>query len=309
MGSVHQLILTLGRDEATRRATATERPLVDIAARMLADESQELGITYSGFCLTALPHKKIPDTEEWTRQGHKVSLLIEPGKLPVDGTLRLYGVPYGSRARMILLYLQTRAVIEKTPVIELGRSMNAWLSRMDIPVCGQNYREVREQAARISACRLTFYWQDDRGGDLFKKDSIVSEGIRLRPDDRQGTLWQDTVRLSETFYNSLREHPVPIWEPAVKAISGKSMSLDIYVWLAYRLHVLQRPTPITWAALHAQFGGGFKLVRQFKPEFRRALGYALAVYPDANVTEPDEGFGVTLFPSPPPIPEKMIGRR
>ena len=308
MGDVHQLIVTHGRDEAARRASATERPLVDIAARMLADESQELGITYSGFCLTALPHKKIPDTEEWNRQGHKVSLLIEPGKIPVDGALRLYGVPYGSRARMILIYLQTRAVIEKSPVIELGKSMNAWLSRMDIPVCGQNYKDVREQAARISACRLTFYWQDDKK-DLFKKDSIVSEGIRLAPDNGQGSLWQDTVRLSDTFYNSLCSHPVPILEPAVRAISGKSMSLDIYIWLAYRLHALQRPTNISWQALHSQFGAGFKLVRQFKPEFRRALGYSLAVYPDAKVSEPDDGFGITLFPSPPPIPEKLIGRR
>ena len=270
MATLHKLLIDHGRDEMIRRASPSERPLVDIAARVLSDESTNLGITYSGFCLTA---------------------------------------PYGSRARMILIYLQTRAVLDKTPIVELGKSMNAWLARMDIPICGQNYRDVREQAARLSACRLTFYWKDDLGRNSFKKDSIVQEGIRLQPDDKQGSLWQDTVRLSDSFYNSLCEHPVPIWEPAVRAISGKSMAIDIYIWLAYRLHVLPKATPISWSSLHKQFGAGFKHARQFKPEFRRCLGYALAVYPEAIVTDDDEGDGITLHPSRPPIPERLIGVR
>jgi hypothetical protein len=32
---------------------ARHRHLVDVAAEVLADEAQNLGITYSGFCLTA----------------------------------------------------------------------------------------------------------------------------------------------------------------------------------------------------------------------------------------------------------------
>lgn len=306
MSEIHQLILMHGRDEARRRVSATERPLVDVAASILDEESRVSGFTYSGFCLTALPHRKLPDDQDWERHGHRVSLLIEPGKLPVNGQLRSYGVPYGSRARMILIYLQTRAVVERTPVVELGRSMNAWLERMDIPVCGQNYRDVREQAARISACRLTFYWRDSAGADAYKKDSIVTEGIRLQPESRQGTLWQETVRLSDTFFRALCDHPVPIREPAVKAISGKSMALDVYVWLAYRLHVLNQPTPLSWPALYQQFGAGFKLLRQFKPEFRKALSYALAVYPEAKVIESSDG--VVLHPSRPPVPERLISQ-
>lgn len=76
----------------------------------------------------------------------------------------------------------------------------------------------------------------------------------------------------------------------------------------YRLHSLTRPTPVTWTALHGQFGAGFKAIRQLKPTFRDALTLALAVYPEARVDL--EGNGLVLHPSPPAVPRaeaKRIG--
>lgn len=308
MSKVHQLIRAYGRDEARRLVGQDRAAVVDVAARMLEEANTGLAITYSGFCLTALPHKRLGDFDSWLREGPRVSLLVEPGPIPVHGKLKQYGVPYGSRARLILLYLQTRALLTNSPVVELGRSMNDWLARMDIPVGGKTYADVRDQAARLSACRLTFYWQDDRGADAFRKDAIVSGGIHLAAvtDPQQGSLWDDRVELSATFFRELKRHPVPISESAIRSIAGKSMALDLYIWLAYRLHVLTKPTPISWAALHAQFGGGYKSVYQFKPGFRAALDLALAAYEEAVVDLTDEG--VVLYPSRPPIPEREIGR-
>jgi hypothetical protein len=77
------------------------------------------------------------------------------------------------------------------------------------------------------------------------------------------------------------------------------MSLDIYVWLAWRLHRLTKATSISWPALHAQFGTGFKAVRQFKPRFTEALDAALAAYPEARVELGDKA--ITLYPARPPI--------
>ena len=115
-------------------------------------------------------------------------------------------------------------------------------------------------------------------------------------------------RLDAGFWRSLREHPVPVREEAVRAIGARSLALDVYVWLAYRLHSLTRPTPVTWTALHGQFGAGFKAIRQLKPTFRDALTLALAVYPEARVDL--EGNGLVLHPSPPAVPRaeaKRIG--
>ena len=77
------------------------------------------------------------------------------------------------------------------------------------------------------------------------------------------------------------------------------MDNQVYVWLAYRLHALEKPTSISWGGLHGQFGTGFKLARQFKPHFLEALAAATAAYPDAKVDV--EESGITLRPSRPPV--------
>ena len=92
---------------------------------------------------------------------------------------------------------------------------------------------------------------------------------------------------------------MPVREEALKAIGTRSLAIDVYIWLAYRLHCLTKPTPITWLAIHAQFGAGFRMVRQIKPTFVEALQLALAVYPEARVDiEPN---GIVLHPSLPAI--------
>ena len=92
---------------------------------------------------------------------------------------------------------------------------------------------------------------------------------------------------------------MPLWEPALRHLAGSSLALDAYAWLAYRLHILERPVVISWPALYLQFGGGFKAMFHFKPAFTSAIRLALAVYPDARV-QADDG-GITLHPSPPPV--------
>jgi hypothetical protein len=309
MGQIHQLITQLGRDQARAlHPNPEQRSLIDIAAAVMEEERQELGITYSGFALTALPHRRLPDDVPWERRGHKIRLLIEPGRLPIrNGGFKLYGVPYGSRARMILLYLQTRAIQTDSREVELGRSMHEWLDRMGLSVGGQTYRDIREQASRIAACNLTFAWEDTHSIG-FEKDSIVKGGIHFSfgPGSEQGALWEDRVLLSEAFFRELKAHPVPIWEPALRHIQNNSSSIDIYIWLAYRLHSLTRPTTITWLSVFEQFGAGYSRLRDFRKRFIEALQLALAVYPDANVKVED--VGLLLHPSPPPIPERKLNQ-
>jgi hypothetical protein len=78
---VHQLVLIHGHERAREMVPQKQRPLVDIAAEVLADERQDIGISYTGFCLTSLPHKRLSDETAWHKHGHKVSLLVEPGRL------------------------------------------------------------------------------------------------------------------------------------------------------------------------------------------------------------------------------------
>src|SRR6201996_9072381 len=117
MGDVHQLILRAGLEGARRSAeTRTERQAVEAAGIVLAEEVSRLDITHAGFAMTSLPHKRIEEPL-WRRQGHRTTLLVESGR---TGKGDWIGVPYGSMARLILLYLQTEAVRSNNPEMELG---------------------------------------------------------------------------------------------------------------------------------------------------------------------------------------------
>src|SRR3984957_5884335 len=162
MGEVHQLLLRHGLDHArTLAASKLERSAIDAAAAILADEEGRLGITHAGFAMTSLPHKRIEDGL-WRREGHRTTLLVESGR---SRSGDLVGVPYGSIARLILLYLQTEAVRTNSPEVELGRSMKSWMSRMSLTTGGKTYQLVTEQARRISPCRLTFFTERETGAE------------------------------------------------------------------------------------------------------------------------------------------------
>lgn len=302
MAEIHKLISAHGIDHV-RSLTQDKagRQAVDTAYAIMTDESQRIGVMHAGFAMTALPHKQIEELT-WLRQAGGVKLLVESGR---DGDQRPVGIPYGSVARMILLYLQTEAVKTRSRDIPLGRSMNQWLSSLGIDSGGRQYQLVREQSKRLSLCRLTFY-RESANATMISNGSFVRDAILPSSNAEEGqlTLWQESVRLDEGFYQSLLDHPMPVREAAIREIGGRSMAIDIYIWLAYRLHVLDKPTQISWAALYAQFGGGFAQIRQFRAKFKDPLNLALAAYPEAHVLVDDAG--MILYPSDPAVPHAKL---
>jgi hypothetical protein len=299
-GCLRQQLETLGITQALGLASsALDRRCVEAAHSVLSDEEGAPGYVHAGFAMTALPHKRT-DAVEWLRDGPDIRLRIESGKSH-NGTV--VGIPFGYVARLILLYLQTEAIKTRSREVDLGRSMHSWLKVMGLNSGGKGYEAVREQSRRISLCRLTFYRLAD-SREAVLNGSFVREAILPGRDagNNQPSFWRDTVVLDEVFYESLVRHPLPVRESAIKAMSGRSMAIDLYIWLAYRLHYLTRPTRVPWPAMYRQFGAGFALSRQFKAHAREALALALAAYPEAQVKVDDEA--LTLMPSPAPVPER-----
>jgi replication initiator protein len=293
---VHRLIVQRGIEEARRQAvTKHERALVEAAYQVMSEEAERLGFTYSGFALTSLPHK--PQTEPiWRREGHNLTMLIQSG---VDRTGGSLGVPYGSYARFILLFLQSQAIKTNSREIELGRSMRVWLGNMGLSIGGTTYRLVNEQARRISGCTLTFY-ADRENKEVMRRGGFVDGAITLTDViSDQPSFWQERVLLNDEFYRALKNHPVPLSEAALRAIGPRSMVLDIYIWLAYRLHALKGDVGVSWPSLFAQFGAGYGRLRDFRAGFTGGMELALAVYPEAQVSIDEKG--ITLRPSRPAI--------
>jgi hypothetical protein len=97
---------------------------------------------------------------------------------------------------------------------------------------------------------------------------------------------------------------VLVEESAVRELANNSMALDLYCWLAYRLHSLQAPKSVSWRALHAQFGRSVARLDHFRTYFRVNLELAMAVYPDAEVESCADG--LILRPSRPPVAPKLV---
>lgn len=306
MGTVHQLLEKHGKQLALRMLDSDrERKAVEAAAQYMTDEESGIGFIFSGWAQAALPHRRLADDAIWQLETERVTLLVEPGRRAIPGSeAQWVGVPFGSRARLIMLYLQGEALRTKSREVELGRSLNAWLLRLGIPVGGKSFKDVRDQAERISRCRLTFHVQTGTNQGLVNQNIVDTAMFVHEHQQQQGALLLETARLSEMFFEQLQKHSVPLEEAAIKAINNNSMALDLYCWLAYRLHVLAVPRPITWKALHAQFGRGFTRLDHFRSKFLENLALALAVYPEAKVTT--DVRSLTLHPSRPPVAPKVI---
>ena len=213
-GGVRQLVLVHGRTKARSMVEPEQRNLVDIAAQVLADDEGRIGITYTGFCLTGLPHKRLADHEVWEKAGHRVRLVVEPGRrLHGKGPTEQIGVPYGARARMILLYLQTQAVRTNSREVELGRSMRDWLGRMGLSWGGETGKALREQATRIAHCSLKFFWEGEATDGWVKGGFVrwVCASMRqamtpARPT--YGKIWLCWMRCSTTACGSTRYRSV-----------------------------------------------------------------------------------------------------
>ena len=159
---------------------------------------------------------------------------------------------------------------------------------------------VRDQAERISRCRLSFQIKQGTRTGLVNQH-ILDTSMFIEDETEQGGLFVEKASPVAILFRRVKKHPVPVEEAAVRQIANNSMALDVYCWLAYRLHSLNAPITVSWKALHGQFGRAVARLDHFKDHFRSVLTLAMSVYPDADVEEAVSGAGLVLKPSKPPV--------
>ena len=103
---------------------------------------------------------------------------------------------------------------------------------------------VRDQAERISRCRLSFQIRQGNRTGLVNQH-ILDTSMFIEDDNAQGGLFVEKASLSQSFFEELKKHPVPVEEAAVRQIANNSLALDVYCWLAYRLHSLNGPITVS----------------------------------------------------------------
>ena len=322
--SVAEQLNLLGLEETRRRVSADAgaprqrgRLLrrVETAHELLSSlpEAEDLSFLHSGLCQTALPHSR-PESNHavWRRTSGRFTLLITPGTLvrpdayPTDDGW--VGVPYGTKARLILIHLQTEGLKSRT--VSLGRSLSAFLRSLGLPVTGGprgSIAAVREQALRIARCSFSLQWSDTDAASGATKtvvsDTRIVDGLELW-EGRGGSEWNGTVELNARFHEHLREHAVPLDKRAIAHLSGNSLGLDLYALLAYRLPRLKQEVHLRWAALQSQIGSEEAAMKELARRVRQVLPDVLAAYPHAKVEV--TATGISLSPSQAAVPRLSI---
>jgi hypothetical protein len=152
---------------------------------------------------------------------------------------------------------------------------------------------VKDQLGRLAASSIRFGGGSKDGPGKTKNPISIIEGFDMwsPKDENQRVLWPSTVELSKPYWESLKEHAVPLEERHIAALSHSGMALDVYTWLAHRLHRVPegKPALVTWPLLQQQFGAEIALLRNFRRFFRVALKQVLSLYRDAKVHDTDGG--------------------
>lgn len=293
------------RKPSTKLATKRENDLVAISAEIMGQSpsGNDFAFIHAVMCQVGLPRSKV-EGRDFIRQSGNVQIAISAGLLDTGKGLQLQPIPYGPLPRLALTWISTYAKRHNTREIPIGHSAAEFLRLMGITGDdGRRYATLRKQMHALAACRLQLAYQgrnfDDKPIKQF--DAWMSDR-----DNGQRALWPGVLVLGSDYHAELMNYAVPLDYRALHALKGSALSLDVYSWLAHRLHRIEgRPVILYWTNLREQFGQeyqGKEADKDFKKKFLIALRAVLAVYPQAKVKQVTGG--LMLMASPPPIPYK-----
>ena len=259
-----------------------------------AKQAGTVGFMARALAQATMPHRKAVGNEFVRNNGTFELTILSPSSV---------GLPYGSIPRLLLSWMTTEAVRTKSPVLELGPTLSAFMAELGLTCRGGERGDItrlRNQTLRLFCSTVSCRYADkthDAGGNLNIVDKYSLWWNPKTPD--QMPLWKSTVTLGNNFFNEIIDRPVPVDMRALKALKRSPLALDIYCWLTYRLSYLRKPTEIPWPALQMQFGADYAHTRQFKAAFLEHLRAVNVLYPEANVEEGERG--LLLKPSKPHV--------
>jgi replication initiator protein len=266
----------------------TEFLLIDAES---AKQASALVYMARAMVLATLPHSK--------PKGHIFKRTNGNYTLTMIGDPEI-GLPYGSLPRLLLAWMTREAKIKKSPTLQLGKSVSAFLSTLKLSQSGGvrgDATRLREQMIRLFSTHISCVYQNDKKGICISDQYLVARSFELwwnplkQNDDK--ILEQSTITLAKDFYEEIINRPVPVDFRMLQALRRSPLQMDIYIWLTYRFSYLKKSSHITWDLLCNQFGSNYSSSRQgmrdFKREFLKALNVVTSIYHDANVEIDDEG--------------------
>jgi hypothetical protein len=236
---------------------------------------QELAFNARPFVLCGLPLRRPPpDQLIHTRRNGKFFL-------QVIGHPQ-FGLPYG-QDRLIPIWVATMAIRQRSRTVRFVTASEV-LDFFHLFKDGKRYHRVMEGFQRIFAATILFGTNNENKGTLVvdwarfhfldrmhlgyhnaEKDSIAHPTI------------ENSILLSETFYEEIDRHRIPVEREVVATLANAPGVIDLYLWLVWKTWSLNgsvvRVPLFSSGGLAEQLGAREYCVDRF---FRRKLNHWLS---------------------------------
>jgi hypothetical protein len=198
-------------------------------------ESRKQEVSYNArpFVLCGLPLRR-PAADQLVYTRHNGSFVLEITAHP------RFGLPYG-QDRLIPIWMATLTLKQKSRSIHF-ESPTQLLDYFHLPKDGAQYRRVKAAFHRIFAATIFFGTEQET-----KKKTVVEsarfhfmDSMRLwfnrseEPDAAGDDASDNTITLSEAFYQEITDHPIPVEREVIAALAHAPGLLDLYVWIAWK---------------------------------------------------------------------------
>jgi hypothetical protein len=185
------------------------------------------------------------------------------------------------------------AVWQKTREIRF-RSAATILETFGLPKDGRYYKRLIAGFERIFYA--TFFFSSDqplgeatvmeRQSFRFVRDAKLwyAESAASESSMPSSTRSENSIMLSEEFWNEIQEHPIPVDLTIVKALADSPGHLDLYVWLVWRCWTAKGPATVPLfgqEGLISQLGNSAKLrERDFRRQILQWLKVIQQIWPE-----------------------------
>ena len=310
--------------QAMRRMTSSDRhTLVDRAGRLIGlatpyseethytlfGDKPDVGYNHSVMMQCFLPQKRLPDDQRDYQVSHgRASLLIEAGRLANPEKMHEFiqcGLPFGSRARLIIPYINAYAVIRKTREIDLGKNLWCFMEKIGSPINVYNGKMVVEQIQALAAAQFILGEWSEAGATTQFGRFAEEVSFWIERDKNQHLLWSQSMLLSKRYYDALQGRHVPIDMNHLVKLTRSERRMDLYSWFSYRLPTIQKGkvVHIPLRDIRPIFAPDNNSPKLFKQRLAQDLKAVAKIYPDFRVEV--VGDMLVLQKSPPPVPRKV----
>jgi hypothetical protein len=250
---------------------------------------------HSVLAICSLPYNKLPDDERrWEAEQGRMKLSVTAGRLMgPDGNWVDQPVPYGTRARMMMMHVCSEAIRTNSPVIHIEDTLCGFIRALGYsPTGGKNgtITSFKQQINALAACTMQIGWKDGRIGKTLNASPFSSMSVEMFSEEpNQRSLWPSELKLSHEFFTSLSKHALPISTHAMRAFSNSPRKIDLMWWLGYRIYTAKEDVHLSWENLKDQWGKSYNRFANSKRNLALELAEIKEVFPKLPVFLTEDG--------------------